>query len=336
MKISFIFLFFLLASINLKAQVTITFDNYQPEPNETYSYYTSDTSISEGNSGADITWDFSNIPQGTTQYDYTVKSCIGNGDCDSFPSADYFTHVPEGDHKIFHINNLSGVQINGRGTAFGSFIYTDPQMILKFPMTYLNTYYDSFACYYIIPFGNINYGANGLYNQIVDGYGTLKTPQGIYTGVLRVKSNITIHYYGATGATPQIEENYLWYQPGISHAIMQIRYVLSDPSKTVTYTTTSPKNTGETALSNIDADMSLLKIYPNPAINSFNIDFSGSKVNEIMVKDIVGKSILKKKIPNNAQNNYSIEILTSSWSKGVYIIEVSTSEKSYFRKIIIE
>jgi uncharacterized protein (TIGR02145 family) len=66
-----------------------------------------------------------------------------------------------------------------------------------------------------------------------------------------------------------------------------------------------------------------IKIYPNPAIDNINIDFTGNnRSGTLTIYDLMGKIVRQKEIE---QIENAIDI--SSLTKGVYIIEISDSRK---------
>lgn len=322
----------LLSSISLNAQPIITQANYQPLNNGTYGYYVSDTTITPGNSGADVLWDFSNISQGEL-FNYSVISCNGNGDCDDFVGANYFTE--SNGYRIFYINDVTGEQKNGQVGGAMKIIYTNPLQRIEFPMEYLSSYSDTFASYYESPPAPPNSTGDGFKNAIIDGYGTLKTPNGTYTNVLRQKTNLTINYSANLGFPQQIEEDYIWYQAGISHPIMSIINKVSYGQKSVVYTNTPPKN-NNTSINNIDEKNLSFEIYPNPTTGFFNINFENQKVDAIIVKDILGKVVFTKEITGVNNGGNFVTVNASGWSKGIYLVEIVTTNHSSVKKIIVE
>jgi hypothetical protein len=86
-------------------------------------------------------------------------------------------------------------------------------------------------------------------------------------------------------------------------------------------------------ISNISsAEKSGLKIYPNPAVNNFSIDYPLTPNLELTVSDIVGKNILT--INGDGFSNYSVS--TANMENGLYFIELKSSGKTLdIRKILI-
>jgi len=68
-------------------------------------------------------------------------------------------------------------------------------------------------------------------------------------------------------------------------------------------------------------------IYPNPASNNITIEFEREEFQVIYVFNIVGNFIYQKSI-----NDKNLEIDTSNWSKGIYLIKTIDTVK----KLIIK
>ena len=328
----FIIIGLLLGAASVHAQVTINFADYQPANNDTYGIYTTDTSVMPGSSGENVVWDFSNVPMGEL-YNYVITDCDASSDCADYPGSAYFTSVQGFVGKgVFYINDATGEHVKGRDNGPASnYVYPDPQQLIKFPMTYLDTFSDVFS-FHPKGISPSLATANGYNNSLIDAYGTLKTPIGVYTNVLRRRTFIDITY---PGSNHQVEDDYIWYQAGTSHPIMSIINVLSSSTKMVSFTNSIPKNIDGTGTNKLSRS-SLVKIFPNPSRGSFNVSFEGNGLTNLVVKDLLGKSIYSKVINAPGNKNYTAEVNTSSWAKGIYLVEFVTSSGSFVRKIVIE
>jgi hypothetical protein len=79
----------------------------------------------------------------------------------------------------------------------------------------------------------------------------------------------------------------------------------------------------------------ILKIFPNPANNSFNVSVNTVlENNKIILKDAVGKTILEQKMPNNRAE---LDINTMSLSNGVYfVLLMNQNAVLEVKKIVIQ
>ena len=74
-------------------------------------------------------------------------------------------------------------------------------------------------------------------------------------------------------------------------------------------------------------------VYPNPARTFINIVQSAERVNFVSVYNISGKAVIR--FSSKGSEN-TIHISTSNLSKGVYLVEITTSSNVYHEKLLIE
>lgn len=341
MKLRFISIGILLTSLQSQAQVTITSANFQPAAAEIFGMKGGSATVNPGNAGANITWDFTAL-SGSNNLNYNFQDCNGNGDCAAFNGASYYIGNAGLGSKTFYINDASGLALNGQYANGVTTPYTDAQQVLKFPMTYNTNFSDNFS--FSASLSGLTQNTSGVINGVVDGYGTLKTPTGTYTGVLRLKSQTqqTVENIMPSGTVTNTQTivNYSWFQPSIAHEIMSIitMTVTVPPtsSSVFYYTTTAPKNGAPVAISDINKEMPSFSVYPNPATQSFKVNFDKQKVNAITVRNLLGKTLFSKQISSFGNNEGIVEINSSKWAKGIYLVELNTANRSFVQKIIID
>ncbi len=80
-----------------------------------------------------------------------------------------------------------------------------------------------------------------------------------------------------------------------------------------------------------------LKVYPNPFTSTFEISFYSDKkqIVEIELYDISGRKLISqmKQLNANINNHFSITEM-EGLSNGIYIVQLRTTDRSYFKKII--
>ena len=81
---------------------------------------------------------------------------------------------------------------------------------------------------------------------------------------------------------------------------------------------------------NSNAQEDLFSVYPNPNNGYFNIR-SSQKINTIKILDVLGKTIKQISIGTN-QTNYYIDI--SSFNSGLYFLQTSSKEHTFYQKVI--
>ncbi len=82
-----------------------------------------------------------------------------------------------------------------------------------------------------------------------------------------------------------------------------------------------------------DSKKSEVQLYPNPSETELNIQFNTSESYTIRVYDSLGKEMI---ILNNIshQENIIEALDVSTWSKGMYFVEVNSGETSVTKKFI--
>jgi hypothetical protein len=88
----------------------------------------------------------------------------------------------------------------------------------------------------------------------------------------------------------------------------------------------APNNNG-----NEEIDATEVSVYPNPSKGLFNVDLGSITMADISVLDITGKIIISKK----GISNREILDLTSS-AKGIYFLQIETSNRLITKKLVIE
>ena len=87
---------------------------------------------------------------------------------------------------------------------------------------------------------------------------------------------------------------------------------------------------------NGDAAISIFSIYPNPSYGNVNITFNEKMKNATLsVVDVSGKIIFNSPVSNTVAGT-TISINTSDFSSGVYFVKVSSDEKQFSGKLMIE
>jgi len=76
-----------------------------------------------------------------------------------------------------------------------------------------------------------------------------------------------------------------------------------------------------------------LEIYPNPNDGLFTINAEGTKIKEVKIYDVIGRSFDRLKITEIGNNRATVDL--SDVAKGIYFVEVRT-EKGVIRKKVVK
>jgi hypothetical protein len=73
-----------------------------------------------------------------------------------------------------------------------------------------------------------------------------------------------------------------------------------------------------------------VSIYPNPSNGIINIEFTNNQNSGLIIRDAFGKVVLKKNISSTS----SIDL--TSFSKGLYMIEITSNNQSIIKKLSLK
>lgn len=232
---------------------------------------------SPGPAGANQTWDLSTVVS-TGQHTVTnsVSSYVGANIQQVFS-----TGVTQ------HVNASSGAFNLVAQIAQGVTIaFSNPWQFFTYPLSLNSTGTDQYQASFTA--NGINFLRTGTCTFTVDGSGTLLTPSGSFTDVLRIKMEEDFTDASSFGDFEYSRVSYIWVKAGITHWLAYMESTESSIAPTqsgASYTTIQGVS--------IDKNEAKFSIYPNPctdvlAINSPNdADFSS-----IQIVDLQGKTVL--------------------------------------------
>lgn len=94
---------------------------------------------------------------------------------------------------------------------------------------------------------------------------------------------------------------------------------------------------GGTEVASAKAETKGIKIYPNPASSSVNVDLSGMITNgDILLKltDVSGRQVMQQKISGASKaSNHTIDV--SRQTPGIYMLTIQTGKEQYVQKIVV-
>ncbi|MEM9545702.1 MAG: hypothetical protein AAGA77_07000 [Bacteroidota bacterium] len=187
MKIAFT-IQFLLLSLFCFCQPVITTD-IVPETGKSYKGLYNEGTIDLGPSGANQTWDYSELTAGF-EVNFSILEPENAPGFMDYPDAEFVWNLVEFENYLFYdvtdnvISQLGGVNGVVGDISFQT-INTDWEDGFQLPLTYLDSY-DFLTIFDNYLFGN--YLSSGQRNATLtaDSYGTIMTPFGTYENVLRV------------------------------------------------------------------------------------------------------------------------------------------------------
>jgi len=313
---------FLSCNLNVLAQPTITSAQLNPVIGESISVVQTNW-ISPGSGGPNLTWNFSSLISSQT------GTLTISGASASFPGTNQTQEMVMSDGSI--MRNYSEVIATGQflhGFDFSisgsslTYNYSNTEKMLQFPLSISTTFTDAYSGTFSL--AGIPGTRTGNVSFSVDGYGTITTPSGTYSNVLRVRFENTNTDVSAIGTNTASQITYLWYKAGIHYPILYLTENIGNPSLNEgAYYVSSTLN-----VSSIDENE--VRLYPNPVEHELLIE-SQFEINEISIVDPTGKTILDVKMTNKA-NKLDVSQLES----GVYFVHVKLHDGTMFSKTFIK
>lgn len=313
MKKSLLLTTFSLVGLGALAQPTFQTSDFYPSIGETFTVHTSDY-VSPGPSGSNVTWDLSAMTNNSS----TVVNVLAPDP--SYPTTTHhIEYVGQSDihAELTSTEYLVVVEVS----STSSIVYSNPHKMYQFPMTMGDNFSDNFVG--IVTQGTASLNRTGTVDVEVDGYGTLITPAGTYTNVLRIHNVKAIddEYLGNTYQSSI--DMYTWIQAG-TH--LELANIQTFESGGITGNTCTYTDVNTTGLADQYSENSLV-LYPNPAQDIVTLK-SNTKIDHIEVVDLNGRAIAVE----FDLINKTIDV--SKLNAGIYYVNVYSNNKKYVQKLI--
>jgi len=325
-----------------------------PNPGDTIR--TSITTLINGidyeSTGEDFTWDFSNLtvlaqtvdtfrstqetPLAFQLFFLQSNLALQYLDFDLVPNInieDAYRYFKESDNDFRELG--FGVRLNGIPVPV---TFDQSDIIYRFPMDYGNE--DSSFSEFGLSLPGLGYaGSERKRNNIVDGWGTLKTPYGTFE-TLRIRTDIyekdTIFLDSAGTGFPLVREitEYKWLAKDMGLPVLQV----NEEGIIVTATYIDSVRTSFTGVADPVATDYDLVIYPNPCRDylSINYELKDNEDVEITLLSMFGNEITRVHIEHQPPGNYSriVNLEALGIKPGFYVVKFLTRDKRVVRRII--
>ncbi len=304
------------------AQPTLTATGINAVIGETYTYTSNTNStISPGNAGANQTWDLSAMT-GTPAGQTTVVTPSSTTYGSSFPNANVAMSTPS--QGVTYYKTSSTALQNYGMTVSGVVIpFSNPEDFLHFPFSYNNTYTDTWAG----QFQNVGstFYRRGTTTVTADGYGTLITPIGTYTNVMRVhfvQDYQDSVYSGAPYIFTYYNDEYLWYKNGVHYQLAAVYTFTTSQSGTSHGSSYVSSSVGVEDVSGIIHSSS---IFPNPATDKVTLNFTltENKNVDIQLFNSIGQQEMISQNANCFQGENTLQLDVSILPEGIYFVKIS-------------
>lgn len=310
--------FYLFICLKTCAQTTLTGGDLNPLPGQMSVVYQCPI-VSPGISGANQIWDLSGLaPTATITRSYTSSTIPGATIRQNRNTNGAATSI---DLKCDDTGQEIIVQSNETTVVLG---YYDPKKILALPAVYTISHQDY---YHASASGTPVYGE---LTEVVDGYGTLITPEGTFSNVVRVHLHDNFYVETNLGTNYFTEDTYTWYKAGIKDELASITSI-TEVGQAPYYESALYLETSTYGLT--EEEMGKLVVYSNPVTSNFSIQPSEAAVKSITITNAEGK-LFKC---NYKQLTDSIVVDSEQLSIGVYFVRLTyASGKAEQAKIVKE
>jgi hypothetical protein len=301
------------------AQPTLTHALNSPAVGDVFNTNVTNA-VSPGSAGASQTWNLSSMVMASTS-NYTAVTAASTPSGSSFPSANVSLY--DGTSYAYYQTSASSWLNRGSVASGVVFSYTNAEVMLNYPFTYGNSAVDTWGCTWSS--GSVNFVRYGTSTVTADGYGTVITPAGTFTNVLRV--HLVQSYKDSATTFPlnlsYLNDEYLWYRAGTHYPV----------AATYTITTGSGPSSSGFYLSNVvtginehENPVAAFHIFPNPADNGVNLNYTSvlSSEGELVVYNVMGQKCISDKI-NISKGANEIKISTEDLAPGTYYVKLQAN-----------
>jgi len=292
--------------------------------------------IVPGESGADKTWDFTNVVAHTLDtMDFVLPASTPFAS--EFPEANFAITFVNENFYLYMIRNadkLSRIGMTGF-TEDGDtlFMHVDPEdILLDFPVTYGDSYDETYVTEFKLPLPEQEVDSVWIKNTInketdVDAWGSVTIPMGTFDALRQrvdiVEADSTFIMMNGTNiwilfsATLDSSTNYSWLTDAVNIGFelceMDVDRVSSDVTH-VWFMNSLPVDLFE--------NKSLeTRVFPNPVTDVMNIEFEEAQTGELTLLNQMGQIVHVEKL--EGQNRVQLQL--SMLPAGIYIYRLSNA-----------
>lgn len=296
------------------------------------------TGITPGSAGENQVWNFAQLSPTGNSVEGTYVAASGTPYADSFPTATIASTSNVNGNEAYSYFLASNTEFStlGIGSSAFTLTYSDPLKQFAFPCTYQTTFTDSF-----LGTANVNGGVitnAGTHKMTVDGYGTLITPAGGFTDVIRMKSEVvmtsSVTFNGMpVGESVSTSTSYIWISANVrgqqllsmTHTVTEQDGDVVSDTRSVSYApdvTTTGIN--EAKRGTIDAS-----VYPNPASDVVSVDMQLKENADVTVEviDITGKVMSTQHYAALHAGANTVSVKVNELAKGLYFVRLSDNKQ---------
>jgi type IX secretion system substrate protein len=305
---------------NAGAQTTLTAATSNPIIGDVfYNHLCSITGVSVGDTGSGVLWNFGTLVD-SVQDTTNVVLCASTPYWDSLPVCSFAeVRMPDSQYNYYQASpgslTLAGEHFPLTMAGVGYVYLIRPDEFLKYPATYKSSWDDTCLYWYYTSFASSHIRLD--ISNVIDGYGTLITPAGTYSNVLRVH---TINFVTDSNYTHGLAvfhhrlDYYWWYTPDFHFPLLIV--TTENDSATgaiidfsmVEYSNNLP-TTEVSAITNAKASVD---VFPNPSndiifISGINENLENARIS---LFDMTGREMVTKTKSNENSGQVAMDLST--------------------------
>lgn len=284
------------------SQVTLQATDLNPVVGDAYTVYSA-TYVAPGSSGSNVTWDLSSMqPIGSPGImDHQAPS--PNYPTTNIQIVNMVTTPTEITHMIASSTSQIYVAQESDGVVTD---YSDPMQVLAFPVTDGLDVTDPLAATFTS--NGIDFTRTGTTHIQASGWGTLITPEGTFTDVVRVRLEIDIADASSVLNVTYNTITYMWYKAGYHYPLAAVAEFTTSLSPNPQYSGVYMEVDG---VGTEEITNSALSVHPNPSGGVVTIETES--FNKASVINALGQVVL-----TSDQKQFDL----SSFESGIYTVFV--------------
>ena len=310
-------------------QITLTASTHGPVLGDSIFLKLADTTgIQAGPAGAAQTWDFSSLVLDSSTTVLLYDDLANQTFAADFPNGDIALADLIGDFSILESNTNSLISHGINNATFGSAAFTDPQILMNFPVSFGTPNVNNDAFEAAITVLGFPVTLTGTSTTEADGYGTLILPGGTFNNVLRVKITSSTTASTLLGALTSDREDYYWYDANNKNYLFTFSVKIENApilGTTVNKAAGVLANPSLVGLKNLTKGIGTLSIFPNPVVDNLclNLDIPQSGKYTLSVFSADGRLLLNEAdvsmLSGNSKRNFDVSTLDG----GIYFLNIT-------------
>jgi hypothetical protein len=319
-----------------QAQPSLTSANYLAVLGEHFKLKMANY-LPPGNAGANQTWNFSALTTSSnTTLDYLSRSAAPYPA--NVPAATLVSKSSAGEYQYAQ-TTTSALKIHGAYVAAQNmFITYSNSMDIAFPKNYNSTSTDTYKASYTT--NGLNFIRSGTATFTYDGYGTVITPAGTFTNVVRLKTTDVVRDSASLApGFPYIInitiETYDYIKPGVHHPIARMTKLTSGTNIQYRglYLDYAALGEEEELAKELE-----LNLFPNPATSVATLQYKLKTPAEVKISlvNMIGEEVLVLKQGNVPAESQKQEIPVGDLPKGVYFVRLNIGNEVFTKRLLVQ